>query len=97
MRPGKHKFRNAVRFAKPQDIEKRNIKMTVSIRLDGDIVDFFKTCAAAPNAAPYQTQINAALREFIEGRNGGALDIQQNLLRNETFVAALADRVRERM
>ena len=65
MKPGKHHFRRATRFARTEDIEKRNIKMTVSIRLDGDIVDFFKSRAAGPNAAPYQTQINTALREYM--------------------------------
>ena len=94
MKPGKHHFRRATRFANPEDLEKRNIKMTVSIRLDGDIVEFFKLRAAAPNTAPYQTQINTALREYMDGRQGGDVDINK-LLRNEKLIAAIAQRVRE--
>ena len=96
LKPGSYHFHRATRFAKPEDIEERNTKLTVSIRLDGDIVEFFKACAARPNAAPYQTQINAALRTFMEGQ--GAIDPDaKKLLGNETFVSALADRVRERI
>ena len=94
LKPGSYHLRRATRFAKPEDIEKRNANLTVSIRFDGDIVEFFKARAALPNAAPYQTQINSALRTFMKGR--GAVDLDaRKLLGNEPFVAALADRVRE--
>ena len=96
LKPGSYHFQRATRFAKPEDIEKRNTKLTVSIRLDVDVVEFFKARAAGRNAAPYQTHINAALRAFMEGQ--GAIDLDaRKLLGNETFVSALADRVRERI
>jgi uncharacterized protein (DUF4415 family) len=43
----------------------QDVKVTISIRLDGDIIEFFKQRAAVPGAAPYQTQINDALRSVM--------------------------------
>jgi len=94
MSPGNHQFYRASRLASPEDIQKRNIKLTLSIRLDADIVDFFKARASQPDAAPYQTQINAALRGYMQGSGN---DYHQDLLRDETFIAAVADRVRNRV
>ena len=94
LQPGKHYFRRARRFASAEDITRAKAKVTVSIRLDPDVVDFFKKRADAPNAAPYQTQINQALREYIESRgdDDAAFD---RLLKNERFITAVAKRIRE--
>jgi uncharacterized protein (DUF4415 family) len=58
--------REKMKFAKPQDLEPRNTKLLMSIRLDLDIVAYFKRRAKKPFAAPYQTQINDVLRQFME-------------------------------
>jgi uncharacterized protein (DUF4415 family) len=42
--------------------------------LDEDIIEHFKRLAARPNATPYQTQINQALRDSI----GKALPIAES-------------------
>jgi uncharacterized protein (DUF4415 family) len=47
-------------------MEPRNTKVRVSIYLDLDVLDFFKTRAGKPGAMPYQTQINAILREVVQ-------------------------------
>ena len=41
-------------------------KVRILIDLDHDILDYFQKRARLPNAAPYQSQINKALRELIE-------------------------------
>jgi uncharacterized protein (DUF4415 family) len=51
-------------------LEPRNTKVRVSIYLDLDVLDFFKALAAEPQALPYQTQINAALRNIVESAAG---------------------------
>ncbi|HXG68188.1 MAG TPA: BrnA antitoxin family protein [Blastocatellia bacterium] len=80
---------------KPEDAEAQNIKVRVTIWLDGDIVEHFKERAARPNAAPYQTQINRALREYIERKPApAALAVSPQ---DEAFIAALADAVAVRM
>ncbi len=52
--------------AKPDETDLRNVKVGIHIKLDADIIEFFKTRASEPNAAPYQTQINTALRGFVD-------------------------------
>src|SRR5262245_45430307 len=44
-------------------------KVRINIMLDDDIIEYFKRRAALPNAAPYQTQINQALRDAISGHH----------------------------
>jgi uncharacterized protein (DUF4415 family) len=41
----------------------RPIKKQLTLRLDADVVDWFKT--HAPNGEGYQTSINSALREYV--------------------------------
>ena len=55
----------------PKALEPRNTKVRVSIYLDLDVLDFFKGVAEKPGAPPYQTQINAVLREIVERAQGG--------------------------
>ena len=45
----------------------RHVKKQLTLRLDADLIDWFRTHAA--NGEGYQTGINAALREFV-GRKG---------------------------
>ena len=41
----------------------RPIKQQLTLRLDSDVVDWFKQ--RAPNGEGYQTRINSALREYV--------------------------------
>jgi uncharacterized protein (DUF4415 family) len=54
---------NAVRFRDRQLV--RPVKKQVTVRLDADILDWFK--AKQGGARGYQTAINAALRGVVEG------------------------------
>lgn len=45
----------------------RPIKKQLTLRLDADLIDWFKT--HAPTGEGYQTRINSALREYIAQRN----------------------------
>ncbi len=58
--------RNQRHQAPPDAMKPRNTKVRVSIHLDLDILDFFKRLAEKPGALPYQTQINAVLRQTVE-------------------------------
>ena len=71
------------------------MKVGVYIKLDADIVEFFKRRAADPNAAPYQTQMNNALRSFMQ--EPGNTKSLSELVRNEKLIDALAERVRGRL
>lgn len=63
-------------------------KVRVSICLDADVVKFFKKRASRPNAPPYQTQINSALRVVMEG--GGPY---AELVNDPEFIAAVAEQL----
>jgi uncharacterized protein (DUF4415 family) len=74
---------------------KTETKIGIYIKLDRDILQFFKERAGKSDAAPYQTQINNALRTFIEGTP--ERPEFSELLENETFIAAVAERVRRKV
>jgi len=73
----------------------QNCKVRVTMYLDADVVEYFKRRAARANAAPYQTQINSALRSFVAG--AGPADDYAPLLQDERFLEAVAERVRARV
>ena len=70
MKPGRHVFRRVHpnRVAKPEDLEASNIKLIITMRLDKDIVDFFKSRSGDVG---YQTLINAELRTIVEAASQG--------------------------
>jgi uncharacterized protein (DUF4415 family) len=44
----------------------RPLKRQLTLRLDADVIDWFKTHATSAEA--YQTRINRALREYVQGQ-----------------------------
>ncbi len=61
--------------------------------VDGDVLEYFKRRAAAPHAAPYQTQINNELRAVMERDQG---DPFSSLVNDERFINAVAERLHKR-
>ena len=51
---------------KPGATDLKNCEVKISMYLDSDILEYFRTRAEQPNAAPYQTQINNELRKVME-------------------------------
>ncbi|CAN5639677.1 hypothetical protein BH20ACI4_BH20ACI4_27210 [soil metagenome] len=90
---GKHIFRRRTRKIEPREAK---IKMTMFI--DGDILQHFKKRAEAPNAAPYQTQINQELRAAMERdllEESDNLDaVVERLANNQTFINAVSERLK---
>ena len=89
------------RDAKLGETDLRNIKVGIHIKLDADIIEFFKARASEPNAAPYQTQINNALREFIEkGAQQGPERLVEavagRLLHDPAFIQSVRSKTRRR-
>jgi uncharacterized protein (DUF4415 family) len=87
--------------AKPGETDLRNVKVGIHIKLDADIIEFFKVRASEPNAAPYQTQINSALREFMEqGRPRGQEQLIEavagRLLHDPAFIQSVRSKTRRR-
>lgn len=70
LQPGRHRFKRGGFLAR-HGLQREGAatsagKVRILIDLDQDILDYFQKRARKPNAAPYQTQINKALRELIE-------------------------------
>ncbi len=75
--------------ASPGDTDLSNCKVRVTMYIDADVLDHFKTRAKQPNAAPYQTQINNELRKVMEGETSNALRGADDILNNTKFLKAL--------
>jgi uncharacterized protein (DUF4415 family) len=59
-------------------------KVRITIRLDQDIVDrFLQMAEASGGATGYQTLINAALREYLDGRAPKFEDALRRIIREE--------------
>ena len=59
-------------------------KTRITIRLDQDIVDhFFQLAEASGGVTGYQTLINAALREYLDGRVPQFEDTLRRIIREE--------------
>src|SRR6266508_4276073 len=88
----RHGGRNTGKRMPPPDQLDRHIKVRITIFIDNDILKFFKARAAKRGKAPYQTQINQALREHMEGSpppGKGALVADHKL------ISHLAERIAE--
>ena len=81
------------RVASQEEMKPSNTKVRVTMYLDLDVLNYFKQRAEQPRAAPYQTQINHELRALMEGNARAA---HQSLVDDEQFIAAVAERVKER-
>lgn len=85
---GKHRFRRA-RHIKKGDKAKRRVTMYI----DTDIVDYFQKRASEPNAAPYQSQINQALRSLMENNPLEKTDLKNELLEDDEFLKKLKEKL----
>jgi hypothetical protein len=81
--------------------EEQTQKVQITIKIDADILEFFKKRASQANAAPYQTQINQELRAVIDGVKKAKVKSKKvkvdtkQLLADKKFIKALADEVRK--
>jgi len=83
-------------FAKKGEVKLSDCKVRITINLDADVLEYFKERAAELHSAPYQTQINAELRQIMEigksqKRKFSAAD---ELLQDENFIEALKERLK---
>ncbi|MCB1025328.1 MAG: BrnA antitoxin family protein [Acidobacteria bacterium] len=70
-------------------------KVRITINLDADVLEYFKKRAESPNAAPYQTQINAELRKVMGTNSADSLEMTaKSLLQDEEFISALKEKLK---
>jgi uncharacterized protein (DUF4415 family) len=58
-------------------------KEKITIRLDGDILDWFRRQVDMAGGGNYQTLMNAALREYIDGKSSKLEDTLRRVIREE--------------
>lgn len=60
-------------------------KERITIRLDSDILDYFRDQVERAGGGNYQTAINAVLREYLEGKQNAPQieDIVRRVIREE--------------
>ena len=75
----------------PPDQLDRHTKVRITIFIDNDILKFFKARASKRGQPPYQTQMNRALREYMEGSRPAS----KGDLDDPNFISHLAERVAE--
>ena len=58
-------------------------KVRITIRLDGDIIDYFKNQVLCAGGGNYQTRINDALRDYIQNQSNPLEDTLRKVIREE--------------
>lgn len=89
LKPGTYKARRSPWAEKLKNTN----KVKVSIYLDEVVVEYFRSRAESPNAAPYQTQINNELRRVMENDSREVQSIENDILNNEEFLRALKEKL----
>lgn len=96
---GKHVFRRCGFRERYPNFNKKESKARINIYVDLDVLDYFRSRAEQPNAAPYQTQINAELRAIMERNldtdNSPKASSLDELLENDEFLAKLSKKLKE--
>ncbi len=88
---GKHTFRRSRFIAK-----RTEQKIKITIMLDADVLDFYKSQADEAGNLPYQTQINRELRKAMEkSQNHKSQVITMEMLENPQFISELADKLKK--
>ena len=93
LKPGQYPYRRGS-FAVLHGIPKEELrealkpqhKIGVYIKLDLDVLNFFKARAEESGAPPYQTQINAELRKVMEAAQESEGDTLKALLRARSLI-----------
>lgn len=58
-------------------------KTRITIRLDSDLLDWFRNQVEVSGGGNYQSLINAALREYVTRESGGLEEVVRRVLREE--------------
>lgn len=73
-------------------------KIRITISLDKDVIEHFKSEANEQGALPYQTQINQALRNLIDQPKidpNDVSEIKMTLLHDKVFIHELAKLIKQ--
>jgi uncharacterized protein (DUF4415 family) len=92
---GTYRLQRRTKIATKEELQPSNTKVQITIKIDLDVLNYFKERASEPNSAPYQTQINNELRAIMEKSNKPKKDEFESLLTNKKFIKAVAKEVKK--
>ena len=99
--PDSSKLESQTNLETKEEPSPSNTKVQITMKIDSDVLNYFKERASAPHSAPYQTQINNELRAIME--NSARVKVKgkkvkgdfEKLLTNKKFIKALAKEVKK--
>ncbi len=100
--PGEHVFRRVTpdRVASLEDMRPSNTKVQITMKVDLDVLNHFKSRSQKTNAAPYQTQINSELRAIMDrdiANKEPEIDATaKHLLESDEFLISVSEKLREK-
>lgn len=95
-KPGKHRFRRV----SPERIFKPNeVKVRITLEVDGDLLMYFRSRAEKENAESYQTTMNRILRAEMKREtaenDSKSEPVIEDLTKDKKFIRAVAEQVKE--
>lgn len=94
LNPGKHIFRRTERVAKREDSHPSNAKVEFQMKLDSDVLKHFVRRAESEEIEALQLLLNEKLRAVMEDELK-LEEIENKLLNDKKFIAALAEEVKK--
>ena len=79
-------------LTQPGEVTLKDCQVDITLRLDANVLEYFKVRASLPFAQPYEAQINSELRAAMERAGGSPY---ASLVNDDRFIAALAERLRQ--
>jgi uncharacterized protein (DUF4415 family) len=90
---GTHTYRRRMRR-----LDSSAAKIRVTAFIDADLVAYFRQCAEKPEAAPFEAQLNQALRAAMQqgmtGEDQQLKRVTETLLNNQAFLNALSEKLK---
>lgn len=90
---GTHTYRRRTRRRDPNAA-----KIRVTAFIDADLVAYFRQCAEKPDAAPFEAQLNQALRAAMQhdmaDEDQQLKRVTETLLNNQAFLNALSEKLK---
>lgn len=95
LKPGKHKFSRIPpeRRAKREDIHSSNIKVEFQMKLDLDVLKYFRKHIENEEIEALQLLLNEKLRAVMESEVQ-LEEVENKLLNDKKFIAALAEEIK---
>lgn len=91
LKRGKYKLRRRTKIATREELHPSNTKVEFQMKLDSDILKYFEKRTKSEEIESLQLLLNEKLRAVIEDEQ----KVENELLNNKRFIAALAEKIKK--